>query len=340
MTKWLSIFLRAIVSMFRTRRNLAFENLLLSQQLTVLKNKGVRPQLTQADRFFWVFSSRIWSQWRDVLHIVRPETVVRWHRDGFRRYWALKSRKRGRPPISPNIRGLIRRMCDANSLWGAPRIHGELLKLGIDVSEAVVSKYMPRHRKPPSQTWRTFLENHATDILAIDFLTVPTATFRVLFVLVILSHDRRRIVHTNATEHPTAVWTAQQVLEAVGIDDTPRYLLRDNDSIYGNMFRQKVAALGLAEVTAAPRSPWQNPYVERVIGSIRRECLNHTIIVSERHLRRVVADYVRYYNRARTHLSLAKDSPDPRHIHALRRGRIVRRRHCGGLHHEYRRKAA
>jgi len=340
MTKWPSIFLRAIVSMFRTRRNLAFENLLLRQQLAVLKNKGGRPQLTQADRFFWVFSSRIWSHWRDALHIVQPETVIRWHRNGFRRYWALKCRKRGRPPINPNVRGLIRRMCEANPLWGAPRIHGELLKLGINVSEAVVSKYMIRYRKPPSQTWRTFLENHATDLLAIDFLTVPTATFRVLFVLVILSHDRRKIVHTNATEHPTAIWTAQQVLEAIGIDDTPKYLLRDNDAIYSDKFRQKVAALGLVEVSTAPRSPWQNPYVERVIGSIRRECLNHTIIVGERHLRRVVANYVRYYNSVRTHMSLAKDSPDLRPIYGPRQGGIVSRRHCGGLHHEYRRKAA
>jgi len=326
--------------MFRTRRNLAFENLLLRQQLAVLKSKDVRPQLTRADRFFWVFSSRVWSHWQDVLHIVRPETVIRWHRDGFRRYWALKCRKRGRPPIDPKVRGLIRRMCAANPLWGAPRIHGELRKLGINVSEAAVSKYMIRFPTPPSQTWRTFLENHGTDIFAIDFLTVPTATFRVLFVLVILSHDRRKIVHTNATEHPTAAWTARQVLEAIGIDDTPKFLLRDNDAIYGKMFRQKVALLGLVEVTTALRSPWQNPYVERVIGSIRRECLNHTIIIGERHLRRVVANYVRYYNRARTHLSLEKDSPDPRPVHNMRRGRIVWRRHCGGLHHEYRREAA
>lgn len=339
MTKWLSIFLRAIVSMFRTGRNLAFENLLLRQQLTVLKSKGVRPQLTQAERVFWVFSSRIWPHWRDALPIVRPETVIRWHRDGFRRYGALKCRKRGRPPIDPKVRGLIRRMCEANPLWGAPRIHGELLKLDINVSEAVVSKYMIRYPKPPSQTWRAFLENHVTDIFAIDFLTVPTATFRVLLVLVILSHDRRKIVHTNATEHPTAAWTARQVLEAIGIDDTRKFLLRDT-AIHGKMFRQKVAGLGLVEVTTALRSPWENPYVERVIGSIRRECLNHTIIIGERHLRRVVANYVGYYNTVRTHMSLEKDAPDTRPIHGPRQGRIVRRPHCDGLHHEYRRTAA
>lgn len=194
-----------------------------------------------------------------------------------------------------------------------------------------MSKYMIRYRKPPSQTRRIFLENHATDIFVIDFLTVPTATFRVLFVLVILSHDRRKIVHTNGTEHPTAIWTAQQVFEAIGIEDTLKYLLRDNDVIFGTMFRQKVAALGQVEVTTVPRSPWQNPYVERVIGSIRRECLNHTIVVGECHLRRVVANYVRYYNSVRTRMSLEKDAPDPRPIHGPRLGRIVRRPHCGGL---------
>jgi len=305
-----------------------------------LEEQGLRPQLTRVDRVFWVLLSKIWSHWRGALHIVQPETVIRWHRGGFRRYWARKCRSRGRPPTDPKIRALIRRMCKANPLWGAPRIHGELLKLGITVSEAVVSKYMIRRTKPPSQSWRTFLENHATDILAIDFLTVPTATFRVLFVLVILSHDRRKIIHTNATMHPTAAWTAQQILEAVGADETPRFLLRDNDAIYGKLFRQKVAALGLAEVTTALRSPWQNPYVERVIGSIRRECLNHTIIIGERHLRRVVAKYVRYYNRSRTHLSLDKDTPESRPIHGPELGKIVRRPHCGGLHHEYTRMAA
>ena len=294
MTKWPSIFLRAFVSAFLTRRDLVFENLLLRQQLAVLTSKRVRPQLTQADRVFWVFASKAWSQWKDVLRIVQPETVVRWHRNGFRRFWERRCRKRGRPAIDPEVRSLIRRMCKANPLWGAPRIHGELLKLGIKISEATVSKYMIRGSKPPSQSWRTFLDNHATDIIAIDFFTVPTATFRVLFVLVALSHDRRKIVHTNVTAHPTAEWTARQVLEAVGTDDSANYLLRDNDAIYGKLFRRKVAALGLEEVKTARCSLWQNPDVERVIGSIRRECLDHTIVVGERHLRRVIGSYVHY----------------------------------------------
>lgn len=228
----------------------------------------------------------------------------------------------------------------ANPLWGAPRIHGELLKLGLVVSEATVSKYMIRHRKPPSQAWRTFLENHLSDIVAIDFLTVPTATFRVLFVLVILSHDRRKILYASATEHPTAAWTAQQVIEAFGLRDVPKYLLRDRDAIYGALFSRKVASIGLREVVTTPRSPWQNAYVERVIGSIRRDCLDHVVILGERHLRRVLKDYVRYYNEARTHLSLDKDAPEGRPVYLPQVGTIVSKPHCGGLHHEYLREAA
>lgn len=187
--------------------------------------------------------SQIWAGWRNCLHIVRPETVVRWHRQGFRYYWRWKSRPRGRPRIDPAIRYLIRRMCRANPFWGAPRIHGELLKLGLNISEATVSKYMIKRCGPPSQGWRTFLANHVKDTIALDFFTVPTATFRILYVLVILSHDRRRIVHVNVTEHPTAAWTAQQLLDACGLDEEPRYLLRDRDAIYGEEFRRRAAAL-------------------------------------------------------------------------------------------------
>jgi len=340
MTKWLQIILQSLISSVRSRRDLAFENLLLRQQLAAMKHRQPRPKLSKADRIFWVLFSKFWPNWRDALHIVTPETVVRWHRRGFRYYWTWKSRRSGRPKVDPAIRDLIRRMCRANPLWGAPRIHGELLKLGLDVSEATVSKYMIRDRRPRSQTWRTFLENHAKDLVAIDFFTVPTATFRVLFVLVILSHDRRRILHFNATEHPTAAWTARQLLEVCGMDDAPRYLLRDRDAIYGNTFRRQVTGLGIEEVLTAPRSPWQNPYVERVIGSIRRECLDHTIILGERHLRRVVRNYVNYYNTLRTHLSLSKDAPTGRSIQSPQRGSVIERPHVGGLHHEYFRKAA
>ncbi len=231
-------------------------------------------------------------------------------------------------------------MCRANPLWGAPRIHGELLKLGIDVSEATVSKYMIKRRGPPSQTWRTFLANHAEDTIALDFFTLPTASFRILFVLLILSHDRRRILHLNVTEQPSAAWTAQQLLEACGLDEQPRYLVRDRDAIYGSEFRRQVAALNIKEVVTAARSPWQNPYAERAIGSIRRECLDHMIILNERHLKRVLSSYVTYYHGARTHLSLAKDAPDGREVQAIENGSVVELKRVGGLHHLYTRVAA
>jgi putative transposase len=219
MVRWLGILVRALRSTLRTQRELALENLALRQQVAVLKARQPRPQLTATDRLFWGVLSRLWRNWRSSLLVVRPETVVRWHRQGFRYYWAWKSRRcRGRPIISSDLRELIRRMSHANPLWGAPRIHGELLKLGLTVSQATVSKYMVRPRRPPSQAWCTFLKNHAQELIALDFFTVPTATFRVLFVFVVVSHGRRRLVHFNVTEHPTAEWTARQLLEACGLD--------------------------------------------------------------------------------------------------------------------------
>jgi transposase InsO family protein len=340
MLTWLEIIGRTLWSALGTQRDLAIENLVLRQQLAVLKQRRPRPRLTDADRLFWVVLSKIWPGWREPLHIVQPETIVRWHRQGFRYYWRWKSGRRGRPRIYPEIRGLIRRMCQGNPLWGAPRIHGELLKLGIEASEATVSKYMIKRRGPPSQTWRTFLENHAKEIIALDFFTVPTATFQILFVLIILSHDRRRILHVNVTTHPTAAWTARQLLEACGTDVEPRYLLRDRDAIYGKAFRRQVTALGIKEVTTAPRSPWQNPYAERLIGSIRRECLDHMIITSERHLKRILSSYVDYYHSARTHLSLEKDAPEGRVVQPIEKGRVVELKRVGGLHHLYERMAA
>ncbi len=223
--------------------------------------------------------------------------------------------------------------------WGAPRIHSELKILGIQISESTVAKYMIRRRNPPSQTWRTFLDNHLTDLVSVGFFTVPTATFRILYAFVILRLDRREIVYSNVTGHPTAQWTAQQLVEAFPFDSAPRYLLRDRDSIYGDRFRLRVKSFGIEEVLTAPRSPWQNPYVERIIGSIRRECLNHVIILNERHLRRQLKSYSNYYHEARTHLSLDKQSPAPRAIEPLEQGKVVAIPHVGGLHHEYRRAA-
>jgi transposase InsO family protein len=231
-------------------------------------------------------------------------------------------------------------MCRQNPGWGAPRIHGELLKLGIDIGESSVSKYMVRCRKPPSQTWRTFLENHLTQLVSIDFFTVPTIRFQVLYVFLVLAHDRRRILHFNVTAHPTAEWTGQQLRDAFPFDQLPRYLLRDRDAIFGIDFRQQVRDMGIREVLSAPRSPWQRAYVERVIGSIRRECLDHVIVFHETSLRRTLASYLEYYHRSRTHLSLGKDCTELRPIQPPGMGPIVAVPLMSGLHHRYERRAA
>lgn len=340
MCRWLKVILGSLRSSIRNQRELALENLALRQQLATLKFRGPRPNLTDSDRMFWVVLSRFWSKWTSVVHIVQPATVIRWHRQGFRYYWCWKSRPCGRPRIDSETRQLVRKMSLANPLWGAPRIHGELLKLGIDISEATVSKYLVRRRGPPSQNWRAFLQNHSKELISLDFLTVPTARFKILFVLVILSNDRRRIMHFHVTDHPTAAWTAQQLVEACGMDEKPKYLIRDRDAIYGAVFSRRAQTLGIEEVLTAYRSPWQNPYAERVIGSIRRECLDHVIVLGPGHLKRVVTQYVDYYNGVRTHLSLCKDSPDRRPVHHSNEGRIVELKKVGGLHHQYVRKAA
>jgi transposase InsO family protein len=243
----------------------------------------------------------------------------------------------GRPPIRAEIAALVRKMAVANPLWGAPRIHGELLKLGIDVAGRTVSRLMPKRRPQPSQTWRTFLANHVRDLVSIDFFTVPTARLR---VLVVLAHHRRRIVHFNVTEHPTAQWTAQQIVDAFPNDTAPSYLLRDRDQVYGHAFRYRVKGMGIGEILTAPSSPWQNPFAERLIGSIRRECLDHVLVLSEPHLRRILTAYVAYYHSARTHLSLDKDAPDSRPIEPPERGTIIPIPEVGGLHHRYVRRAA
>ena len=338
----ISTFLRSLLSAFKTRRALSLENLALRQQVAVLRRSVTRLRLSNVDRVFWVLLFRIWKDWRRALVIVKPETVTRWHRSGFKRYWTWKSRKRGpgRPVIDPDIRTLIRTMCEANVTWGAPRIHGELTKLGIQVSQAALSKYMIRHPKPSSPCWRSFLNNHVLDLVSVDFFTVPTATFRVLFVFVVLAHDRRRVVHFNVTEHPSAEWTAQQIVNAFPWDSAPSYLLRDRDGIFGSYFARRVAGLGVKQVLSAPRSPWQNPFVERIIGSIRRECLDYMIILDEQHLRRILRSYFDYYHSCRTHLSLEKDAPDSRPVEPSEMGKVVAIPKVGGLHHHYTRLAA
>jgi len=265
------------------RTVLIAENLALRQQLAVLQVSVKRPRLQKRDRLFWVCLSRLWSGWRPCLMIVKPDTVIAWHRQGLRLYWRWKSRKTpGRPGTDAEIRGLIRRMARENPTWQAPRIQSELALLGLTVAESTVAKYMDRARKPPSHTWRTFLENHIGDIAAIDFFVVATVSFRLLYCFVVLRHDRRRVVHFNVTPHPTARWTAQLVVEAFPFDTAPRFLIRDRDKICGQDFRERVKHLGIEEVVIAYRSPWQNPYVERLVGSIQRECLNHVISSTKR----------------------------------------------------------
>ena len=289
--------LATLSSTLRSRAAMELENLALRHQLGVLQRSArKRPRLTAGDRLLWVWLSRIRSDWRSMLVMVQPDTVIAWHRKSFRLFWSWKVRRGqpGRPKIPREVRDLLHRMCRENPTWGAPRIHGELLKLGIDIGETSVSKYMVRGRKPPSQTWRTFLENHVQRLVSIDFFTVPTLRFQILYVFLVLAHDRRRILHFNVTAHPTAEWTVQQLREAFPFDQGPRYLLRDRDAIFGDEFRGQVRDLGIREVLSTPRSPWQRPYVERVIGSIRRECLDHLIVFNETALRRTLNLYFAY----------------------------------------------
>ena len=332
------LFLRAFIM---GRAAAALENLALRQQVAVFKQSVKRPKLRPRDRVFWVVLSRLWPNWRSVLAIVQPETVIKWHQKGFKLYWRWKSRrgKPGRPPIKCEIRDLIRRMSRENPTWGAPRILSELLLLGHDVAEQTVAKYMVRTRKPPSQTWRTFLANHVPEIAACNFFTVPTATFRVLYVFIVLRHDRRQAVHFNVTTNPYAEWTAQQIINAFPYEEAPRFLIRDRDDIYGDYFTKRVEGMGIEEVPIAPRAPWQNPYCERAIGSIRRECLNHMIVLNERHLYRILTDYFDYYHNSRPHLSLDRNSPTPREVEPPSHGEVVSIPQVGGLHHRYRRAA-
>ena len=268
--------------------------------------------------------------------------MIAWQRKRFRDHWAKLSKhgRPGRPTVSEEIKALIRRMSAANPGWGSPRIVGELRKLGIDVAKSTVEKYRVRSRKPPSPTWKAFLNNPVRDLVAIDFFVVPTVRNKVLFVLVVLAHQRRRVVHFNVTEHPTARWTGQQIIEAFPWDTAPKYLLRDRDAIYGSQFQKRVKSMGIEEVLSAPRSPWQNAFVERVIGSIRRDCLDHVVVLNDRHLKRILTSYFNYYHCWRTHLSLGMDSPESRSVQSPELGKVVQFPEVGGLHHHYERVAA
>jgi putative transposase len=310
--------------------------------LATLKNRHPRPRLSVLDRLVWVSLRGIWANWRESLILVKPETVVRWHRQGFRQYWRWKSKfggKRGRPRTKREIRELIGRMARENPTWGAPRIHGELLMLGIVVSERTVSRYLRKKRSNGEtvQTWSPFLRNHREVISAMDFFVVPTASFRLLYGFFVISHVRRTILHTNVTEHPASAWVAQQLREAFPHETACRYLIHDRDSIFGNHVDETIASFGTRPVRTSYRSPWQNGVAERWVGSCRREMLDHVIVLNERHLRRLVREYVAYYNHERTHYHLAKDSPisRPAQVKSSPHAQVVGSPRLGGLHHRY-----
>src|SRR6187455_1837700 len=308
--------LALFASSFKSKGRLEAENAALRHQLIILRRKvRGRVRLTDGDRLFLIQLYRWFPSVLKAITIVRPETLVRWHRAGFRRYWRWKSRSLGgRPQINADLRALIRRMSVDNPLWGAPRIHGELLKLGFEVAQSSVAKDMIKRRGPPSQGWRTFLRNHAPDIAATDLFVVPTIGFDLLYAFVIVRLDLRDMVWINITTNPTAEWIARQITEAFPWDDAPKYLIRDRDQIYGAVVTRRLRAMGIRDKPTAPASPWQNGFAERLIGSIRRECLDHIIVLGEVHLRRVLQSYADYYNSVRTHRSLNKDAPVSRPV--------------------------
>jgi hypothetical protein len=343
MLNLLFLWLGVLTPPFHSRRHLILENLALRQQLCVLKRRHPRPILSPSDKLFWIIAHQFWSAWKEALIVVTPETVVRWHRAGFRFYWRLISRVRrptGRRKVSREIRDLIFRMVAENPTWGAPRIHGELLLLGFELSERTISRWMKRaSRNPePAKRWITFLRNHREAIAAMDFFTVPTITFSLLYCFFIVSHDRRRILHFNVTKHPTSLWIIQQLREAFPFESSPRFLIFDRDAKYGLEVPLAVRSLKVTPVRTSFESPWQNGVAERWVGSCRRDLLDHIIAVDERHLKRLLSEYVRYYHEDRTHLGLAKGTPNNR-PRSIASGRVLSQERLGGLHHRYERAA-
>jgi transposase InsO family protein len=324
-----------LLALFIRRKNLVLENILLRHQLLIYQRSIKRPKIRPIDRILLVWMSRLYAEWKKAMSVAKPETLIRWHRQGFKLYWRWLCGKPGHPEIDKELRNFIRQMQANNPRWSAQRIHGELIRLGYTVSERTIAKYMRKLKKPPSQGWRTFLKNHAGQIIAIDFFTVPSVVFKVFYVFIALSHDRRKILHFNVTDKANAFWAVQQVREATAFNENTKYIIRDNDGVYGDIFKEQIPNLGLEDTPTAKASPWQNAYCERVIGTIRRECLDHMIIFNERHLYKVLTEYIEYYNSSRTHMSLNKDSPHGRAIQT--EGRITAIPVLGGLHHKYKR---
>jgi putative transposase len=329
--------------LFRRRRSLLLENFALRQQLVTLKRRHPRPILGLLDKLFWVIARSVWSAWKDSLILVTPETVLRWRRTGFRMYWRLISRVRkqvGRRPTPKEVRELISRIVAENRTWGAPRIHGELLMLGFEVSERTISRWMRKAPRDPDRAkrWLAFLRNHREAIAAMDFFTVPTITFGVLYCFFIISHDRRRILHVNVTMHPTSGWIIQQLREAFPFEASHKYLIFDRDQKFGFEVIAAVKATRMIPKRTSFRSPWQNGIAERWVGSCRRDLLDHIVALNERHLKRLLAEYVRYHHEDRTHLGLEKATPDCR-IRSVASGRVLAQERLGGLHHRYDRAA-
>ena len=346
MGRLLLLMVDALRAACRGRADLVLENMALRQQLAVLLRTGRRPRLSTADRWFWVVLRRVWSRWTEVLAFVKPETVIRWHRAGFRFYWNWLSRRQhgGRRGIAAEVRALIRRLATENPTWGAPRVHGELRVLGFEVSERTVSRFMPRRRSSPEalQRWMTFLRNHRDAIAAMDFFVVPTVTFRVLYVWFALEHGRRRILHFNVTDHPSSTWVVQQLRETFPFDKAPRHLIFDRDATFSAHVVSTVKSFGTEPTRTAPRSPWQNGVAERWIGSVRRELLAHVVVFNEHHLQCLLRDYVTYYHNDRTHLGLGKATPASRPPRSRPDGEaeVVGLPRLGGLHHRYEWRAA
>jgi len=335
MIEFLTKLLLVARSRLKSRASLEAENIVLRQQVIVLSRKfPSRVRLRNIDRVLFVWLYRFFPSVLNAITVVKPETVIRWHRRGLRAYWRWKSRRLGgHPRIDREIRDLIRRMSKENPLWNAPRIHGELLMLGIEVAESTVARYMARRHGPPSQGWKTFLHNHAAGIASIDLFVVRTISFKLLYGLVILHHARRRLVTISVTSNPTAEWVAGQVTDAFPWDEAPRHLIRDRDGAFGPAYTRRIRAMRIRDHPTAPRSPWQNGHVERLIGSIRRESRDHFIVFGKVHLRGVLKAYASYYNQVRTHLSLDKNAPDFRRAQPV--GSIAALPVLGGLHHQY-----